>query len=219
MQVFIHNIADTNKEAIVRAAVIYYGKKLLPILHKRITINIYWSHDLPKEYEAETEWVDKNVFPKVFDIKLCRSIKNLRKIIQTLAHEMVHVKQFAKGEIYDHKFQRTFKWGDQIYDVDTHDYWDLPWEIEAFGREVGLFVRFKDFFEISNRNLEREIELTASIILAKEQKLLAFNPQSDKIRKKRKGNSNAVVGGYDDETSAGGRTAAHKPADQQSGSV
>ena len=22
------------------------------------------------------------------------------------------------------------------------DYWDYPWEIEAFGRQLGLFIRF-----------------------------------------------------------------------------
>lgn len=215
MQVVIHNIADTNKEAIVRAAMIYYGKRLLPILHKKITVNVYWNYDLPREFEAETEWTDSNVFPKVFNIKLSKSIKNLRKIIQTLAHEMVHVKQFAKGEIYDHKFRRTFKWGKQIINVDTHDYWDLPWEIEAFGKELGLYVRFKDFFDISNRNIEREIEYTAKVVLSQEKRLLEFNPQPDKIRKKRKGDTNAVVCGPNAETSAGGGTPAHQNDDKQ----
>lgn len=216
MQLVIHNIADPNKEAIVRAAMTYYGKMLLPILHKKITVNVYWNYDLPKEFEAETEWTDKNVFPKVFDIKLSKSIKNLRKIIQTLAHEMVHVKQFAKGEIYDHKFRRTFKWGKQVFNVDTCDYWDLPWEIEAYGKEVGLYVRFKEFFDVSNREIERDHELAARVILSKEQKLLAFNPQSDRIRKKRKGDCNAVVCGNDAETSLRGGTPLCQNDDQQS---
>ena len=216
MQVVIHNIADPDKEAIVRSALIYYGKRLLPILHKKITINIYWNHNLPKEIEAETEWIDKNVFPKVFDIKLSKSIKNLRKIVQTIAHEMVHVKQFAKGEIYDHKFRRTFKWGKQVINVDTHDYWDLPWEIEAYGKEVGLFVRFKEFFDITNRELEREIELAAKAVLTKEDKLLAFNPQSDRIKRKRKGLNNVVFCGYDGKTSSGGGADVPKTDDEQS---
>ena len=30
----------------------------------------------------------------------------------------------------------------KTYNPTKIDYWDLPWEIEAHGREVGLFVRY-----------------------------------------------------------------------------
>ena len=28
------------------------------------------------------------------------------------------------------------------YDMNDLNYWDFPWEIEAFGKQLGLFVRF-----------------------------------------------------------------------------
>jgi len=199
MQVIVHNIADPNKEAIIRSATIFYGKKLLPILNKKITVNVYWDYDLGGDLEAETEWTDKNIFPKVFSIKLSRRVKNFRKIIQTIAHEMVHVKQFAKGEIYDHKYRRTFKWGKQTFNVDTCDYWELPWEIEAFGREVGLFYRFKDFFDLTNKSLEKDFEIAYKKVTEKHERLLAFNPHSNRMKKKRKENTNVVVYGNDAE--------------------
>lgn len=204
MQVIIHNIADPNKEAIVRSATIFYGKKLLPILNKKLTVNIYWDYDLHRDLEAETEWTDKNIFPKVFSIKLSKHVKNFRKVLQTIAHEMVHVKQFAKGEIYDHKYRRTFKWGNQTFDIDTCDYWELPWEIEAFGREVGLFYRFKDFFDLTNKSLEKDFDIAYKKITENNERLLAYNPHSNRMKKKRKGNINAVIYGNDAETIARG---------------
>ena len=203
MQVIVHNITDPNKEAVLKAAALYYGKRLLPIMCKKITINLYYDHhNLCRDFEAETEWTDSNIFPKVFSIKFNKNIKNFRKIVQTLAHEMVHVKQFAKGEIYDHKYRRTFKWGKETYNVDTCDYWDLPWEIEAFGREIGLFARFKEFFDLTTKNLEKDFDIAANKVSKKYKLLLAYNPQTNKIKKTRKGEDNADVDGNDVETSA-----------------
>tara|TARA_B100000035_G_scaffold311779_1_gene321944 strand:+ start:1751 stop:2188 length:438 start_codon:yes stop_codon:yes gene_type:complete len=63
--------------------------------------------------------------------------QRLRRLLETVAHEMVHVKQFARGELNEKP-----AWLGKIYDVDKTEYWDLPWEIEAHGREVGLFIRW-----------------------------------------------------------------------------
>ena len=64
-------------------------------------------------------------------------------ILQTLAHEMVHLKQFATGEL--RLMKRCSKWKNTTWKHkkdEMDDYYDSPWEIEAFGREEGLFLRF-----------------------------------------------------------------------------
>jgi hypothetical protein len=56
---------------------------------------------------------------------------------------MVHVKQFATGELVDNPSGKTVKWqGKRVTLRDDDGYWTLPWEIEAYGRELGLFVRW-----------------------------------------------------------------------------
>jgi hypothetical protein len=67
---------------------------------------------------------------------------------ETVAHEMVHVKQYARREITDYVHSngvaskaKYWKWKDRMVS-DATDYWDLPWEIEANGRECGLFIRW-----------------------------------------------------------------------------
>ena len=62
-------------------------------------------------------------------------------MLSTVAHELVHVKQFAKGELYDSTVKDRTRWHGQ-WMKRTPDYWDLPWEIEAYGREVGLYTRW-----------------------------------------------------------------------------
>ena len=67
------------------------------------------------------------------------------KMMYTLAHEMVHVKQIAKGQ-YKHETKRGA----------IHHYWmgkrvkasylKRPWEIEAFSRESLLVETLGDFF-------------------------------------------------------------------------
>lgn len=72
-----------------------------------------------------------------FEIEVDRELP-LRKLLETVAHEMVHVKQYARREL----LPDTENWMGKTYDPKKVSYWDLPWEIEAHGREVGLFIRY-----------------------------------------------------------------------------
>lgn len=72
----------------------------------------------------------------------------LRKLLETVAHEMVHVKQFARREMHpenDHWYGKT-------YNPKKVSYWDLPWEIEAHGRELGLFIRWAEANDLGKEN-------------------------------------------------------------------
>lgn len=64
-------------------------------------------------------------------------------MMMTLAHEMVHVKQFAMGELEEN----MNVWKGKRFSGKT-DYWDTPWEIEAHGREYGLWSRFAEKYKI-----------------------------------------------------------------------
>lgn len=77
-----------------------------------------------------------------FEIDIKRSQK-LRSLLTTLAHEMVHVKQYLEDAIPD------------TYEQDL-DYWDRPWEIEAHGRETGLFVRWCEYHQLGHKKWTAE---------------------------------------------------------------
>jgi hypothetical protein len=81
--------------------------------------------------------------PKEFTIRVNDNLR-LNKKLRTLCHEMVHVKQFAKGEMrYMWRPARYTKFQGELYPEEL-DYWDSPWEIEAYGREPGLYTRWID---------------------------------------------------------------------------
>ena len=116
------------------------GKRLMAGLE----ININLKKDLLTEegQEGTAIWDDDGYRPKEFTINLDTTV-NFRNLLINLAHEMVHVKQWAKDEMYEYMNTMgmvRFK-GERIHLEET-DYWDYPWEIEAYGRQLGLFIRF-----------------------------------------------------------------------------
>jgi hypothetical protein len=80
--------------------------------------------------------------PREFEIEI-HSKMPLRKVLETLCHEMVHVKQYARGELYESVRLAKHRWQGK-YISNNVDYWDQPWEIEAAGREAGLFIRWAE---------------------------------------------------------------------------
>jgi hypothetical protein len=64
--------------------------------------------------------------------------RNLKEIGITLAHEMVHVRQLAKGILKQHKSCNI--WAGKKYGKKTA-YLDMPWEIDAFSRQELILRR------------------------------------------------------------------------------
>lgn len=145
MHVTFVNLPNKFDACEVYNAVIFYGEK---IMSKRmlalITIRIEFVENLEAHYNiiGDCSWEDDNYRPREFIIRLDANAGK-RKMLISLAHEMVHVKQFAKSEMRDTRHTHIVMWGREAVNTDDIDYWDLPWEIEAHGREAGLYVRFK----------------------------------------------------------------------------
>ena len=73
----------------------------------------------------------------------------LKGLFQDLAHELTHVKQYMTNELFDYT-SGDVRFKDEYFSTDKYDfensnsdYYNSPWEIEAFGREWGLFKMFK----------------------------------------------------------------------------
>lgn len=75
-----------------------------------------------------------------FDIRLDSSM-NMQALIRALAHELVHVKQYLRKEIEDGRYMCVL-WKGKRYVRTSSNYWDYPWEIEAYGREIALLELF-----------------------------------------------------------------------------
>lgn len=95
-------------------------------------------------------WDDDNVNPKVFTITINENL-NRRHTLLALAHEMVHLKQYATNELKDYSAKNKVRWRGNKFDINNIEYWDHPWEIEAYGRELGLYARFKEYLKVSKK--------------------------------------------------------------------
>ena len=84
-----------------------------------------------------------------FSIEVQKGLPMREKMI-VLMHELVHMKQHIAGELdfggliidKDGLKCKMTTWMGEEFDEDGTDYFDRPWEIEAFGRQLGLFIRW-----------------------------------------------------------------------------
>ena len=122
-----------NQKKYARSMVKFCIKTLMPRM-KTLDITIKLTN--PNGAMGYCLELDNN---RTFEIEADKKLR-LRKLLETIAHEMVHVKQYARREL--HPVNET--WCGKTYNPKKVSYWDLPWEIEAHGREAGLFVRWAD---------------------------------------------------------------------------
>ena len=61
--------------------------------------------------------------------------------MSTLAHEMVHARQYVSGDLVDGSSAQC-RWKGKDYEMpetSSDDYYFTPWEIESYGLQVGLY--------------------------------------------------------------------------------
>jgi predicted SprT family Zn-dependent metalloprotease len=80
--------------------------------------------------------------PRVYYIGLKPGMSKA-KILKVIAHEMVHLKQYVKRELSVGWKTASFKGETFKITESIEDYFNWPWEIEAFGRQDSLVFFYK----------------------------------------------------------------------------
>lgn len=131
-----------NKRKQTKDLCLFTAYKLMPRMAPKLTVEFEFVTNLFKRegifgdcayYEG-----DKN--PRDFVVRVDPGIGDFDRL-KTVSHEMVHVKQIARGELRELVKTPYYRFHRQYYHKNT-DYFDRPWEIEAHGREEGLVVRW-----------------------------------------------------------------------------
>ena len=143
----------------VRAAIMAMGEfamsRLVPStrLRNNITLNIHLKHHVEDGEAMLSEFTNPNK-PREFKIiidpyrvevdKFGRTLTDTEwahSILKLLAHELVHVKQYVMGELKP--ANNGFVYKKTMYSPESLDeYFEQPFEIEAYGRERGLMNAF-----------------------------------------------------------------------------
>jgi hypothetical protein len=119
-------------------------KKLLQNLRISITINNKKAN--LADAWGYCNWIDKNIEPRSFSIVMHKNTSR-RRFNETLIHELVHVKQYAKGELKDYKSGRT-KWKKKVFEEDNLSaiaIMNTPWEKEAYRLSEEIYDKYTKF--------------------------------------------------------------------------
>ena len=89
------------------------------------------------------EWMDDSFRPREFVIHV-DNVQSFLEQLRTLSHELVHVKQYATGELYDYQrgYWSKVRWRNKVVNSDKLKYREHPWEIEAYKNQTPLLRKF-----------------------------------------------------------------------------
>ena len=126
----------------------YFGEYLLgKRMDRNIELDIKLTNGMKKKEGAYgyCHIIDDNLNkPREFQIELDASVKySFMQIVTWLAHEMVHLKQFVRGELFDYETGQV-QWKKRKYS--TVAYKDQPWEKEAYRLESELYELFAEWY-------------------------------------------------------------------------
>mgnify|MGYP005641435953 FL=1 len=146
---------DIKLKAAIYAMTEFAMARLVPStrLRNNLTINLHLKHHATDGEAMISEFTNPNK-PREFKVIIDHhrvEIDDFNRtltdtewtyaVLRILAHELVHIKQYVMGEL---KPSNTgFVYNKTVYSPDTLDeYFDQPFEIEAYGREKGLVFTF-----------------------------------------------------------------------------
>lgn len=134
MQIFVER--GKNKSMLVGLA--HNFAEQLKLDNSRYTLNIVPYNGFFKKTKAYASTLaEEKVIGLWIDPEL-----DTRIIASAMAHEMVHVKQFAKGTLkYNPEDCETVWWRGYPVNLSCVEYIDRPWEIEAYSKQEILVRR------------------------------------------------------------------------------
>ena len=128
----------------------YFGSLLLSqkvFQDMIVNIKVCWKIDADDDdfYYGDCINTDLDRYPREFSIRLLASKTKAqrRNMFETLAHEMVHLRQYATGQLKQlERENNVYRFGKLYYNSKNIVYQNLPWEVEAETLEVVLTKAF-----------------------------------------------------------------------------
>jgi hypothetical protein len=109
--------------------VIKFFEQELKLKNSKFRLDVFTKYRMSEEHGMRgnvTKLGPKDLV-MVVDSKL-----DMERLVLTLAHEMVHIKQYARGQIQTNKAGKPMYWmGKKV----SKSYFEQPWELEAFSKE------------------------------------------------------------------------------------
>lgn len=123
----------------VKEAVQFAKREMFP-RHTRVKVIVSIIKNLTEKEGLNGDCFDEG--DRIYRVRICRALADLDhdEFIKTVLHEMVHVKQYCKCELFDKALITKFKGEKYPFNM---AYARQPWEKEARKLEKTLFKKFK----------------------------------------------------------------------------
>ena len=132
-------IGSTKKKRAAAEDMVWFAKDFLMPRIQNITIAVELVNNLAEKEGAEGWCMDEG--EREFTITINAS-QELDDILETIAHEMVHVKQYARGEHAQLMTRGVYRWKKEYFPLD-YPYKKQPWEKEAYKLEKVIMKAYK----------------------------------------------------------------------------
>lgn len=139
MRLTSKGIPNHISKSLCKKAIKFYAKYLLSVrLYETISIHVEFIKYEKHEYAYCNP---EDEYNRTFLISIN---KNLSKedTLRSIAHEMVHVKQYVKRELKHYTRGDKVKFLDEFFIESKTNYWIRPWEKEARALEEILYEEF-----------------------------------------------------------------------------
>lgn len=140
---------QSDRKMLIEACIKLYAKEL-KIDKNDFTLIVFSSKDIVQDHGANG--MASPITDKLYSMVLSSRIDS-EKLIEVVAHEMVHIKQFAKGQL-KRKGRQTF-WMGKRYVRSKVNYYDHPWEHDAWSKEKFLSAKIFKILSKENEKFER----------------------------------------------------------------
>ena len=150
MNIYFDNVGSKKLQHLFSIACEHYGETLglRSDLRRNMTITIEFISPSDEDEDCGfCYWEDRRNKPREFVVQLDVN-RDVNDQLQDLAHEFVHIKQMARGELVDMSNGWAWK-GEYVKQTGDKwkDYWYCPWEMEARAMERPMYMKFMEDFD------------------------------------------------------------------------
>lgn len=131
---------------------------------RKIDVDVILIKDKKATWGGECCYLGVEQDRKKFEIRIQKSLvkkakkidTRMKDIVATLIHELIHVKQYTNNQLFDY-VNGSVRYEGKIYkDTDNFiEYWDSPWEVEAYGRSVGTYEQFRRILKLREKEVAK----------------------------------------------------------------
>lgn len=139
MKISVHRVSNRENRELLRDATHFFLTELIPArITKDLTVAVTVKSHLGNKWACCSSFT-----PRKFEIEIQPHKWVPSRLLKTLGHECVHIKQYATGEMKEIEHGVTM-WKRRKFNENEISYENQPWEIEASSNEWLLWQLWKD---------------------------------------------------------------------------